>query len=254
MAEMNSKPYGIVYCVEHRASGRRYVGQTTRSLATRWSGHQRDPFCVMLHRAILKYGPDAFDISVLDTGDSKEDLDAREVFFIEFFMSNRREYGFNLMSGGSFGKHSDASRKKMSEKVRAAYERPETRARLSAALLGKKHSPDRVAKVAAALTGKKATAEHKAKLSVALTGLWRDPAAREKMRQASIAARVSDDYKEKVAENTKAQWQDADARAKLLAAQAAGKAAFWADPEKRAARIAKRRETIERKKAELAAN
>jgi len=73
------------------------------------------------------------------------------------------------------------------------------------------------------------------------------------MRDASVAARSDPVYKAKVSEKTKAQWQDADAREKLLAAQAAGKAAFWADPEKKAARIAKRRETLERKKAEVAA-
>ena len=44
--------------------------------------------------------------------------------------------------------------------------------------------------------------------------------------------------------------QDADLRDKMLAAQAAGKAAFWADPAKKAARIAKRAATIERRRAE----
>lgn len=253
MAEADSKPYGVIYCVQHRASGRRYIGQTTQSLLDRWRAHKRQSVCVLLHRAILKYGAEAFDVTVLDVAGSKQALDDREVFFIDLYKSNRRSHGFNLMSGGSFGKHSVESREKMSIKVRKALAETDLRSRLSLARRRWSHGPEALAKISASNTGKRHSDKTKTELSELRSKLWSNPEIRQRMRDASVTARLDSDFRAKVAEATRAQWQDADARAKLLAAQAAGKAAFWADPEKKAARIAKRRATLERKKSEAAA-
>lgn len=249
MADSDSKPYGVVYCITQKSTGRVYIGQTIQSVKDRWVSHKSNGYCVVLHRSIKKYGENDFQIEVIDRADSKEELDALEAFYIALCGSTNRALGFNLRHGGSFGKHSIESKQKMSVSVRKAYENPEFKAKLSAAKLGVKHSPEHVAKVAAALTGKKATAEAKKSLSAARMELWKDPQARENMRQSSIAGRADTDYIQRVSGNTKAQWQDPAQREKLKAAQAAGKAAFWADPEKKAARIAKRRATIEAKKA-----
>lgn len=249
MAESDSTPYGVIYCIEHICSGRVYIGQTVQGIRKRWARHQIETCCARLSRAIKKYGPDSFTISQIDVASSKEELDALESFYIELYASTNKKLGFNLMSGGSFGTHSDESKQKMSAAVRKAYENPEFKARLVAAKLGVKHTPERVAKVIAALTGKTATDEAKKSLSAARTKLWQDPQVRENMRQASIAARESAEYIARVSETTRTQWRDPAQREKLKAAQAAGKAAFWADPVKKAARIEKRRATIAAKRA-----
>lgn len=249
MADTHFNDYGQIYFVEHKDTGRVYVGQTTRQLHQRWAEHLKSSYCNLLYRAIKKYGKDRFDIYPVDYANSQAELNAKEVFYIELLNSSGREFGFNLRSGGSHGKHSAESKQKMSASVRKAYENPEFKAKLIAAKTGVKHTPERVAKVVAALTGKTATGAAKKSLSAARTKLWEDPQARENMRQSSIAARASPEYVCRVSENTKTQWQDPAQREKLKAAQAAGKAAFWADPIKRAARIAKRRATIAAKKA-----
>lgn len=249
MDESDSRPYGRIYCITHKETGRVYIGQTVSSVAQRWASHKSQSVCVLLHRAIVKYGADAFSVQEIDTAYSKDELDELEIFYIGMYGSTKRPNGFNLMSGGSFGKHSDESKQKMSVSVCKAYENPEFKAKLSAAKLGVKHTPERVANVVAALTGKKASDKAKKSLSNARIKLWKDPVARENMRQASIAARKSEEYKATVAANTNAQWADPEQKEKLKAAQAAGKAAFWADPVKKAARIAKRRATIAAKKA-----
>lgn len=249
MADLHFSDYGQIYFVEHRDTGRVYVGQTTRQLSQRWNEHQKSSYCNLLYRAIKKYGKDRFDIYPVDYADNQNDLNAKEVFYINLLNSSIREFGFNLRAGGSHGKHSDESKQKMSVSVRKAYENPEFKAKLSAAKIGVKHTPERVANVVAALTGKKASDKAKKSLSAARTKLWKDPVASENMRQASIEARRSESYKATVAANTNAQWQDPVQREKLKAAQAAGKAAFWADPIKRAARIEKRRATFAAKKA-----
>jgi group I intron endonuclease len=246
-----SKPYGYIYSITHRESGKVYVGQTVQNVAYRWTQHCRQGFCVLLYRAIQKHGPKAFDVVTLDTAPDKETLDAKEVFWITKLQSTDRQKGYNLMTGGSFGKHSEESRQKMSQKVRAAWERPEIRAKF-AARAAPVLSPEARARVTLANTGKRHSEETRSKLSERSQKLWQEKETAEKMRLASIAARSDPDYKEQVAQNTKAQWSDEEMRAKILAAQAAGKAAFWADPVKRAARIAKRAATIARKKAEAA--
>ena len=249
MADVHFSDYGQVYFVEHKDTGRVYVGQTTRQLHQRWAEHQKSSYCNLLYRAIKKYGKDRFDIYPVDYANNQSELNAKEVFYIDLLNSSNRDFGFNLRAGGSHGKHSNESKQKMSVSIRKAYENPEFKAKLSAAKIGVKHTPERVAKVVAALTGKKATDKAKKSLSDARIKLWLDPVASENMRQSSIDARKSDDYKSTVASNTKAQWQDPTQREKLKAAQAAGKAAFWADPEKKAARTAKRRATFAAKKA-----
>ena len=58
-----------IYCHIHRASGRRYVGQTRYSMEKRWRQHIYNAIrgdCRVFAAAILEYGPDAFDHAVLE--------------------------------------------------------------------------------------------------------------------------------------------------------------------------------------------
>lgn len=246
-AKGDSKPYGIIYCIEHCDSGRCYIGQTVQTLEARWASHCRADTTSRLHRSIKRYGKSAFSAFVLDEANSKEHLDALEDFYINLFQSITR--GYNLRGGGSWGKHSPESKELMSRKVRIALERPEYRIALSKAQKLRVHTAEHNAKISVALTGKEPTAQTRAKLSDARAKLWCAPQTRENMRLASVKARQAAEHVSRVAEKTKAQWENPEQRAKLKAAQAAGKAAFWADPEKKAARIAKRRATIAAKKA-----
>lgn len=266
MAESDSKPYGVIYLVTNTVTGKVYIGQTTRSIEQRWGQHCYYADSRRLGPSIRKHGKDAFVVEKIAEARSKQELDDLEIFHIQRLDSTNRNVGYNLALGGGSGKHSEDTKKMMSEKTMGHHvsdetrkkisasqigRRPteQTREKLSAAKLGVKHTPERVAKVVSALTGKTATAAAKKSLSAARTKLWQDPKARENMRQASIAARSSTEYVDRVSENTKTQWQDPAQREKLKAAQAAGKAKFWADPIKRAARIEKRRLTIAAKMA-----
>lgn len=266
MAESDSKPYGVIYLVTNTVTGKVYIGQTTRSIEQRWGQHCYYADSRRLGPSIRKHGKDAFVVEKIAEARSKQELDDLEIFHIQRLDSTNRNVGYNLALGGGSGKHSEDTKKMMSEKTMGHHvsdetrkkisasqigRRPteQTREKLSAVKLGVKHTPERVANVVAALTGKKASDKAKKSLSAARTKLWKDPVASENMRQASIEARRSESYKATVAANTNAQWQDPVQREKLKAAQAAGKAAFWADPIKRAARIEKRRATFAAKKA-----
>lgn len=63
-----------------------------------------------------KYGEDSFKFYVLEFCDCNE-LDRREIFYIDFYNSIDGNYGYNFKTGGQNGgsRYSEESRKKMSE-------------------------------------------------------------------------------------------------------------------------------------------
>lgn len=249
MDESDSRPYGRIYCITHKETGRVYIGQTVSSVAQRWASHKSQSVCVLLHRAIVKYGADAFSVEQIATADSKESLNALESHYIELFESTDRAKGFNLMRGGSFGKHSDESRKKMSIAVRKAYENPEFKAKLSAAHMGKKKSKEFCAQASFRMMGNRVSKEAKEKIAATVKGIWESGAYRQKVTDGQSVARADIGYIKRVSDNTKAQWVDLENRQSLVDAQTAGKRAMWADPDRKAAFLAKRRATIAAKKA-----
>ena len=110
-------PTGTVYLIENCVSGKCYVGQTTQRLHRRWHGHLNDArngSDYPLHRAIRKYGVNAFTVSVLEQIDSNFLNDA-EITWIKKLNSFENGYNLTLGGGGIRGwKHSDAARQKIS--------------------------------------------------------------------------------------------------------------------------------------------
>lgn len=107
---------GVVYLIENNANGMQYVGQTTQRLHRRWRGHVNDA-ChgseYPLHRAIRKYGTDAFTVSTLERV-GVEYLDATEIAWIRKLDTFKKGYNLTFGGGGTRGwKHSDAARQKI---------------------------------------------------------------------------------------------------------------------------------------------
>lgn len=108
-----------VYVHVCKVNGKRYVGCTTRvKPELRWKegrGYQNNDH---FYRAILKHGWNNFQHEVFEV-DSAEEMYRKEVELISFYHSNDPRYGYNNSSGGEKGalgcKHSEESRKKMSE-------------------------------------------------------------------------------------------------------------------------------------------
>lgn len=214
----------MIYRITHRESGRCYIGQTTRPISLRWRQHQRQSVCVRLHRAVTKYGPDAFDVEQLSVATNKLLLDFLERFWIGVHQSTDRAFGFNLRDGGSFGKHTEASKLLMSEKVRAAYLKPETRERLRASKIGKALSAETRERIAITNSGKRHSDATKDRMSSLRSTLWQDPEYRSTVTAAQTAGKRSPEARAAAAEKSRAQWAEPEKRKALLAAQAAGKA------------------------------
>lgn len=93
----------IVYLLTS-PSGKRYVGQTRYTLHRRWtqhvadarSGRKKNHFA----KAILKYGPTAFDVQTWKSLLTKEEADVEERRLIQVFQTTNPKYGYNTTAGG----------------------------------------------------------------------------------------------------------------------------------------------------------
>jgi group I intron endonuclease len=198
-----------VYQIKHLASGRCYVGSTA-NLEVRWRGHRYDlargkHHSRFLQRAWDKYGPDAFEFTVLERCD-KALLLVREQFWID-----RLQPIFNTcpVAGSSIG------RKMSAEAV----------ARLRARMLGTKRpprSPEWCAKLSAALTGKHPAPEAVAKMRATKTGKPTRPCSPEKTAKISAAQRgrpLEPEHVEKLKIAAQARWSNPEARLQMSAAK-----------------------------------
>lgn len=244
MAVFDSKPYGIIYCITNKANGKRYIGQTTRTLQERLKGHfysKGRNGCRLLSAAIAKYGRQSFSAEVLASASSQVELDELEVDQIKRFDTTDRLIGYNIAVGGGGGKqapetialrvsktrgkkrtdefrlmvsntHKGAKR---SEETRArisqgARNRPpvseETRQKLREASTGRKWTEARRMKIAEHATGKTHSEETRRKLSAIVSGTKRDPEAVRKTAAANTGKKRSPEVCKKISEARKAYW------------------------------------------------
>ena len=153
---------GSIYCVTNVISGKFYIGQTWYTPTIRWSVHCSDAkkrARSYFHKAIRKYGPSSFRIEVLSTADNQPDLNRLETAWI--VVTGAHRHGYNLSLGGGF-----------------LLPTPETRAKQSAAHLGRRASSETRAKMSATRKGRPQTLAHRAARSAALLGRTPSLAAR----------------------------------------------------------------------------
>lgn len=95
--------YGIIYCAYNKVNGKRYIGQTIQLLCQRKGGHYNNDANNYFHRALRKYKREDFEWKIIDSAFDKEDLDNKEIFWIDFFETTNSEKGYNILSGGQAG-------------------------------------------------------------------------------------------------------------------------------------------------------
>ena len=116
----------LVYCIENLENGKKYIGQTSRDLTERFREHCGNSCTSVspkLKNAIKKYGKDCFCVDILwETNDyNQAELDSKEIKFIEE-IGTLHPNGYNLTHGGSGGRHSDETKKLLSEKSKLMWE------------------------------------------------------------------------------------------------------------------------------------
>lgn len=94
-------PYGYVYRTINLLNGKKYIGQHAKPEFDKFyygSGK-------VLLKALDKYGKENFKIEVLGWAESKEELDQKEIWWIELFDAVNSDVFYNILIGGkSLGK------------------------------------------------------------------------------------------------------------------------------------------------------
>lgn len=143
------KLYGIVYLLRCRPTDKVYIGQhkcrklnlsALNLVQERWNGHVRDALirrrkggCILLWRAMRKYGASAFSPSLLTIAANQIELDEFENKYIREFKATGRHFGYNIREGGQRGTFTKATRRKMSRIQKRLSQTPAGRARAAEA-------------------------------------------------------------------------------------------------------------------------
>jgi len=99
---------GIIYCVTHKGTNKKYVGLTMQTLERRWKYHIEQATAGhiksknSLHYAIRKYPLSEFKTQQLDSGVTKKDLENKERFWIKE-LNTLAPNGYNISTGGVSG-------------------------------------------------------------------------------------------------------------------------------------------------------
>jgi group I intron endonuclease len=98
--------------------------------------------------AIIKYGKEKFTIEEIDRADNIDDLNKKEVFYIDYYKSLSPN-GYNLTTGGNNKRLSEETKRKISESNK-----------------GKKASEETIKKLSESHKGIKMSDESRKKLSI----------------------------------------------------------------------------------------
>ena len=249
-----------IYCHTHVASGRRYIGLTSRSMLERWKGHVYDSKAATgrwaFARAIREYGRDAFAHEVLEVCATREAGNEAEDAWIEAFSTRDPRFGFNQRKGGLANPQPRAV---VGAAISASLRRPESVALRSSiqkevaarpgeserrSAIAKQAWADPVAAVAleAKLKAAKATPEVRAKMSAAVkvshntpeylaaaaesrAKVWQRPGYRERVTAAIQVGKSRPEDAEKRSTAAKL----CHASPEIRALQAEKQRALWAD-------------------------
>lgn len=117
---MNDKK-GVIYKITNVVNDKKYIGQTTnykerirhhkQTAYRKNSTHKDKP----LYEDIRKFGLENFKFEIIEEVDDIDLIDAREIYWIDFYKSCVDFGGYNLDKGGKNGLKSNETKQKMSK-------------------------------------------------------------------------------------------------------------------------------------------
>lgn len=208
-----------IYCIENKIDGKRYVGQTVKTLDKRFSDHvrgSRRKNASLISKAIKKHGIENFTVTLLCQLTSQAEADAKEIELIEEFQTRDRSKGYNIAIGGVCNVMTGL---RMPEEMRLKISFAHKGKKLSEEhcqkisqiqmgnkkRLGKMHSSETKQKISEALSGRKLSEEWRSAISEGMKGhsvsqetrVKISTANRGKIRTEEIRRRISEKHKGK---------------------------------------------------------
>ena len=92
--------YGFIYITTNHVNGKKYIGQKSYSQSN-WKTYLGSG--IYLNRAINKYGKENFSKEIIENCETKEILDEREKYWIDYYNAVESNDFYNIASGGEGG-------------------------------------------------------------------------------------------------------------------------------------------------------
>ena len=95
-----------IYKITNIINNKIYIGKTTVSINKRLDVHRKNAKKRInrhLYDSMNKYGEDAFVIELIDSAETNELANEKEIFYINEYNSNNRDVGYNMTKGGDGG-------------------------------------------------------------------------------------------------------------------------------------------------------
>jgi group I intron endonuclease len=161
------KRYHYIYEITNLINGKTYIGQhSTEHLHDGYMGGG-----LTLNRAIKKYGRNNFKKEILMFAVNNAALNFMEKCLVtEEFVQDESNYNLRI-GGGHFGKHSTATKQKMSQSQKGKIISATARQKISISLRGRKRTAESAKKTADALRGRKRPSEVGEKISKSRMGV-----------------------------------------------------------------------------------
>lgn len=177
--------YGYIYITTNLLNGKKYIGQhKASSFDDKYIGSG-----IYLNRAILKYGKINFICEILESCNTKDELNEREIYWINKFDAVSSENFYNIAIGGTGGDLGYVANKKRSETIVGHIVSDNTKQKMSQSALGHTVSKETRQKLRQSNLGKKLSEETKQKIRKSMkcknigdTNGSRKPEIREKLK------------------------------------------------------------------------
>ena len=113
--------YGFIYITTNHVNGKKYIGQKSYSQSN-WKSYLGSG--IYLNRAINKYGKENFSKEIIENCETKEMLDEREKYWIDYYDAVESDDFYNIASGGDGGNtiagYSESEKRNLSAKLSVA--------------------------------------------------------------------------------------------------------------------------------------
>jgi group I intron endonuclease len=124
----------IIYKITNNINNKIYIGQTIEDLKKRWSRHNwtctKGRNAMAITNAIIKYGKENFIIEQIDTANTIDELNDKEIYYINK-LNSLSPNGYNLTTGGGNKRLSEETKRKISESNKGKKRSEETKRKLS---------------------------------------------------------------------------------------------------------------------------
>lgn len=115
--------YIIVYKITCKINNKIYIGQTNETIEKRFKrhmGYQKDEHDTKFYRAVRKYGTENFYIEEIDRATTQEELDEKELYWINKLDAVNNGYNTKAVKGKCGGDtlSNHPNKKAISEKIR----------------------------------------------------------------------------------------------------------------------------------------